>query len=63
VNQKLLRYADLVEGGIVNNRTTLSRWIEQHGFPKPIRLGPNSVAWAEEEVSKWLEARREETAA
>lgn len=26
-------------------------------FPKPIRLGPKSVAWIEDEVDNWIAAR------
>ncbi|SDD72482.1 helix-turn-helix transcriptional regulator [Rhodospira trueperi] len=26
-------------------------------FPKPIRLGPKSVAWIEDEVDAWIAAR------
>ena len=39
---KYLRYADLVERQIVNNRTTLARWIKDYGFPAGILLGPNT---------------------
>ena len=42
---KYYRYADLVEDRIVNNRTTLSRWIKNYGFPAGVNLGPNTKAW------------------
>ncbi len=58
---RLVRYPSLVELGIVRNRVTLQRWIRELGFPKPIRLGPNSVAWRWDAVEKWLEAREAET--
>jgi hypothetical protein len=38
----LLRYRDLKERGIVNNRVTLSRWIASEGFPAGVQLGPNT---------------------
>jgi predicted DNA-binding transcriptional regulator AlpA len=54
---KFLRYSDLVERGIVFNRTTLHRWIRDYGFPAGFHIGPNSRAWPESEVIAWLEAR------
>lgn len=57
-----LRYADLVAHGIVKNRTTLRRWMDSVGFPKPVRLGLNSVAWRLTDVEQWL-ARRARSAA
>ena len=56
--KKLLRYHDLVDRGIVNNRMTLSRWIDGQGFPTGFMLGPNSRAWPEDEVEAWLAARK-----
>ena len=52
---KVLRFSDLVRLGIVNNRMTLRRWIERGIFPKPIKLGPNSLAWREPDVEAYLE--------
>lgn len=57
---KYLRYADLVERQIVNNRTTLARWIKDYGFPAGVLLGPNSRAWPADQVDGWLEARAAE---
>lgn len=54
--QKLMRYPDLVEAGVVNNRVTLARWIKHRGFPKPIQLGANSVAWPADQVEAWIAA-------
>jgi predicted DNA-binding transcriptional regulator AlpA len=54
---KYLRFPDLVDLGIVNNRMTLSRWIKAHGFPRPIALGPNTRAWRAEDVERWLAER------
>ena len=56
--KKLLRYHDLVDRGIVNNRMTLSRWIDGQGFPPGFMLGPNSRSWPEDEVEAWLAARK-----
>ncbi len=60
---KYLRYADLVERQIVNNRTTLQRWSRNYGFPAGILLGPNSRAWPADQVDAWLAARAAETEA
>ena len=57
---KYLRYADLVERQIVNNRTTLARWIRDNGFPPGVLLGPNTRAWPVDQVDTWLEARAAE---
>jgi prophage regulatory protein len=57
---KLLRFTDLRQLGIVKNRVTLSRWLRSGGFPRPVRLGPNSVAWREEEIKAWLDSRSRE---
>ncbi len=33
---------------------------EHVGFPKPVRLGKNSIAFVEEEVHAWMQARIDE---
>jgi predicted DNA-binding transcriptional regulator AlpA len=53
---KLLRYQDLVDRGIVRNRTTLWRW-QKIGFPKGILIGPNSRAFTQESIDRWLAER------
>ena len=57
---KYLRYTDLVDRQIVNNRTTLARWIRDNGFPPGVLLGPNTRAWPVDQVDTWLEARAAE---
>ncbi len=54
----LLRFSDLRDRGIVNNRATLARWIQQLGFPVGIKLGANTRVWSEEEIDEWIDARR-----
>jgi predicted DNA-binding transcriptional regulator AlpA len=58
---RYLRFNDLVESGIVRNRVTLKRWVQNHGFPPGVLLGPNSRAWREDDIEAWLAARAEET--
>lgn len=54
-----LRYADLENLKIVNNRMTLSRWLKRANdpFPAPVQLGENTVAWRESDVRAWLDRR------
>ncbi len=55
--EKRLRYPDLVERGIVSNRTTLKNWIDKRDFPGGQLTGPNCRTWAEGEVQTWLDSR------
>ena len=34
-------------------RTTLWRLVKSGKFPKPVRIGPNSVAWKESDYEAW----------
>jgi predicted DNA-binding transcriptional regulator AlpA len=49
-----LRFADLVERGVVRNRVTLSNWIKKHDFPRGQLIGPNTRVWTEGEVEAWI---------
>jgi prophage regulatory protein len=60
MSSTLIRFRTLQQRGIIPNRVTLKRRIDRDGFPKPIRLGENSVAWIEAEVDAWLQARAAE---
>jgi predicted DNA-binding transcriptional regulator AlpA len=55
---RLLRFRDLQILGIVDNWPTLLRWINEEGFPAGFRLGPNTRAFPDDEVARWLESRR-----
>ena len=35
-------------------RSTIYRWMAEGKFPKPVQLGGYSVAWAEEQIEKWV---------
>jgi len=39
------------------SRSTIYDLIQKGSFPKPVRLGPNRVAWRERDVIAWLESR------
>jgi predicted DNA-binding transcriptional regulator AlpA len=51
---RILRYSDLQAAGVVNNRSTLYRWIRDYGFPSGFLIGPNSRGWVERDVERWL---------
>lgn len=36
------------------SRATVYRWIREGTFPKQVRLGPNSVAWRQSAIAKWM---------
>lgn len=36
------------------SKTNVYRLIPEGKFPKPVRLGPNSVAWLEEDIDAWI---------
>ncbi len=55
--QRRLRYADLIELGVINNRSTLGNWIRYRGFPAGQLTGPNLRTWGEADVQAWLDAR------
>jgi predicted DNA-binding transcriptional regulator AlpA len=57
MNTRYIRFKDLQAAGVVNNRVTLSRWIQKHGFPAGVLIGPNTRAWPEQEVEAWLKSR------
>ena len=41
---RLARYEEMHARGFFPNRTTARRMVEK-GFPRPIELGPNMIAW------------------
>ncbi len=38
------------------SRSTIYSMMAKGSFPKPVRLGPQRVAWREREVVEWLES-------
>jgi predicted DNA-binding transcriptional regulator AlpA len=63
---RVLRLSDLVShkkngrirmGKLGIGKTKLYGMIAAGTFPKPVRLGPNSVGWIEREVDAWLQSR------
>lgn len=39
------------------SRSSIYAYIEKGKFPKQVKLGERSVAWIEEEVVAWIDAR------
>jgi predicted DNA-binding transcriptional regulator AlpA len=54
---RLLRFRDLKARGLVNNWVTLSRWVQEQGFPPGRLLGPNTRVWTEAEIEAWVVSR------
>jgi len=52
-----VRFRDLRAAGICDNWESLSRMIDDYGFPTGILLSPNVRAWDVDEVNKWLTER------
>lgn len=38
-------------------RSTIYRWMAEGKFPEPVQLGGYAVAWAEEDIDKWIAQR------
>lgn len=52
-----VRFKDLRAANIVSNWPQLLNLIATEGFPVGRYFGPNSRAWAADEVEAWLETR------
>lgn len=54
-----ISFDELVEMGVVKNRTTLSRWVRDLEFPAGTMLGPNTRRWREKaDIGAWIERRK-----
>lgn len=52
---RLLRIEEVVH--IIGiSRNTVYRRIKEGTFPKQVRIGPNSVAWRQSDISVWMSA-------
>ena len=57
-----MTHETLIRRPIVETDTGLSRsgiyaLMAKNEFPKPVRLGPQSVAWRQSEVQAWIASR------
>ncbi len=59
MNGQYLRFKDLKQRKVVENRTTLQRWIATQGFPPGVLLGPRTRAWTEAEIEAYAARRRQ----
>jgi len=39
------------------SRSTIYKFIESGGFPRPVHLGPRAVGWIESEIDEWIAVR------
>jgi predicted DNA-binding transcriptional regulator AlpA len=68
IGRRYVRFSELIDLGVVDNRATLTLWIESGVFPKPIKLaGPTgkSLRWVAVEVAQLIAKRlgeRDQTA-
>jgi len=53
---RLARFSELKKRGIFHDRMAARRAVER-GFPQPIELGPNTIAWDLSEVESYLASR------
>ena len=53
---KLIKLRDVIELTSLA-RSTIYKFVAEGRFPKQVSLGGNCVAWVEDEVMEWLEAR------
>jgi prophage regulatory protein len=53
VRKRFLRLPQVKESTGLS-RTSIYRKIASDEFPRPVRLGPKSVAWIEGEVQQWM---------
>ncbi|EAA7252794.1 AlpA family transcriptional regulator [Salmonella enterica subsp. enterica serovar Newport] len=57
--EKLIRFPKVIEM-TGRSRTRIYADIKSETFPKPIRIGPRSIAWVEQEIIDWLEERKKQ---
>jgi prophage regulatory protein len=53
---KFIKLRDVIELTSLA-RSTIYKFVAEGRFPKQVSLGGNCVAWVEDEVMEWLEAR------
>lgn len=52
-NDRFMRIAEVVRVTALS-RNTIYKRIREGTFPKQVRLGPNSVAWLQSDISAWM---------
>lgn len=49
----VLRFPEVLALTGARSRQTIYNWIEKGTFPKPIKIGPNSIGWLKSELELW----------
>jgi hypothetical protein len=63
LGRRYLRYAELVQLGLVDNRATLTLWMERGAFPRGLKIpGPygKTLVWSAVELARLLAQRMRE---
>jgi predicted DNA-binding transcriptional regulator AlpA len=55
--QNMLKMKDLADRFKVN-RTTIYRWMDKEGFPRPVKLANNTIRWKHEDVEAWEQSKQ-----
>jgi predicted DNA-binding transcriptional regulator AlpA len=50
-------FKDLVAAGLVANRTSLTRLIDNDNFPPGVMIGRNTRVWPVADIEKWITTR------
>lgn len=51
--ERLLRLEE-VEARTGFRKTSIYKWMDENGFPKPVKFGSRSVRWVAAEVDQWI---------
>ncbi|MBF8774450.1 helix-turn-helix transcriptional regulator [Pseudomonas juntendi] len=52
-NDRFMRIGEVVRVTALS-RNTIYKRMREGTFPKQVRLGPNSVAWLQSDISAWM---------
>lgn len=52
-NDRFMRIAEVTRVTALS-RNTIYKRMREGTFPKQVRLGPNSVAWLQSDISAWM---------
>ena len=56
MSKRLIRIKE-VENYTGHSRSEINRGVKEGWFPKPVPLGRRTLAWVEEEIGKYVEAK------
>lgn len=56
MNTRIIRRNE-IQNRLGVGRSTIYEWMSAGLFPRPIKLGPKSVGWPENEIEAWIQAR------